>query len=96
MGYVESAHLFCAATEIVKDMFNNTVSSRKTAPAHPLEKLEETSPAGVNSDANQMRFQLYEQWRNLPARAYQAALSRMEVYVEKFIGIVQGGPEGLI
>ena len=96
MGYVESAPFFCAATETLKDMVNNTMYSRKTAPAHPLEKLEETSPSSDNSDANQMIVQAYEQWRNLPARAYQAALAHVEVYVEKFIGIFQGVPEGRI
>ena len=46
---------FGAATEIVKDMFNNTMSSRKMAPAHPLYQLVNKSPSGDNGNANQMR-----------------------------------------
>ena len=40
MRYVEPAHLFCAATETVNYMVNNTMASRKGGPKHLLGKLE--------------------------------------------------------
>ena len=40
-----------------------------------------------------MRFQADEQWGNLPAKAREAALSHLEVYLDNFIGVILGVPE---
>ena len=39
-----------------------------------------------------MTVKVEKNWRDLPTRAYQAALAHVEVYLDKFIGVVQGGP----
>ena len=41
MVYMESAPLFCVATQTTKYMVNNTMQSRSDAPYHPLEQLWE-------------------------------------------------------
>ena len=46
MGYVESATLFCAATETVKEMNNNTLYERGKALENLMETLEEIQPPG--------------------------------------------------
>ena len=71
IGYVELAPFFCASIETVKEMVNNTTSSRIMKTAYPLDKLEDTAPTGYNRDAKYMIVQKYEQWRRLPDRAYQ-------------------------
>ena len=75
MGYVESAPLFCAATETRKEMVNNTMDPRQTATNQPLEKFVETAPASNNRKADQTKLQADKHWRDLPTRARQAALS---------------------
>ena len=39
MGYVESAPFFCADTETVKGILNNTMASMQTVYDYPLEQL---------------------------------------------------------
>ena len=45
--YMESASLFCAATETIKDTENNTMKNIGKAPLHPLEILAETPPSAT-------------------------------------------------
>ena len=74
-------------------MVNNTMESRQTATGQPLVKVAEKAPAGNNRKANQNKLQADKHWRDLPTRAHQAALSHVEVYLDDFIGVVQGVPE---
>ena len=63
-------------------MVNNTMTSRQKVPVHLMEKLSETAPEGDNGGASPP-----------PARAFQLFLAHVVVYLDAFIGIVQGGPE---
>ena len=93
MAYVELAPLFCAAIEIGKDIVNNIMNPRLTATDQPLEKVVETKPSGNNRKSDQNKFQADKHWSNIPARARQAALSHVEVYLDDFISVIQGVPE---
>ena len=57
MGYVESAPLFCAFMETVKDMVNNTIASTGETPDHPLEKLMEAPSNKYMRSADTTKYQ---------------------------------------
>ena len=63
------------------------------APENLLQKISETSPYGDNVEANHTRVQADNKWRNLPSKARHAELAHVEVYLDDFIGVVQGGPK---
>ena len=92
IGYIDYAPLFCAATEMVKDRAINTLHARGVAPEHPPETpTEELTP---DRDAHQecQDAAADNTWSKLPPHASWEALAQIEVYLENFIGFIQGGP----
>ena len=65
MGYVESASLFCATTETVKDCALDTLSTRHTAPPHHLENLAETKPPETTAKEVAATLVSYKDWEAL-------------------------------
>ena len=53
MVYVESAPLFCVATNTVKERSKNTLHKQAYVAVHPLEELAETSPLEPNANNTQ-------------------------------------------
>ena len=93
MVYVKLVHFFCTATKNVNDMVNNTMAYRGEAPENLLDKLEETTSTENMGNAYQNKFQTDKDWICLPPRAQHVTLSNVEVYLDNFIGFIQGVPE---
>ena len=91
MGYVESAAFFCATTKTVKDRALDTLSMRHTAPPHNLEDLAETKPPETTAEEVAETLVANKYWEALSPHAQATALAHVEVYLDDFIGITQGG-----
>ena len=91
MGYVESAAFFCATTETVKDRALDTLSMRHTAPPHHLENLAETKPPNTIENETAATSAADKDWDALSLHAWATALAHVEVYLDDFISITQGG-----
>ena len=91
MWYVESASFFCAITETVKDGTLDTLSMRHTAPPHHLENLAETKPPEITAREIAATLVADKDWEALSPHAQDTALAHVEVYLNDFIGITQGG-----
>ena len=91
MGYVESAAFFCATTETVKDRFLDTLSTRHTTPPHHLENLAETKPPDTTEEEAAATSAADKDWEALSPHARATALAHVEVYLDDFISIIQGG-----
>ena len=76
-------------TETFTDIFSKKITQREHADKHPLDltaKSRATDDAGnptTKSDAN---------WASLPAEQRSAATANINVYMNKFISVFQGGP----
>ena len=93
MGYVESATFFCATTETVKDQTLDTLSTYHTAPPHHLENLANTKTTQTSSEEVAATLEADNNWEDLSPHAQATALSHVEVCLNYFIGITQGGPK---
>ena len=92
MGYVESAAFFCATTETVKDQALDTLSMRHTAPPHHLEHLADTKSPKTSAQEVAATLEADNDWEALSPHARATALAHVEVYLDDFISITQGGP----
>ena len=92
MGYMESAAFFCATTDMVKDRTIDTLSTRHTAPPHHLEDLADTKPPQTSKGEATATLDADKNWEALSLHARATALLHVEVYLDDFIGITQGGP----
>ena len=90
MGYVESAALFCATTKTVKGRTHDTLSTRHTAPPHHLENLADTKPPQTSTEEVAATLEANSNWEALSPHTWATSLSHKEVYLDDFIGIVQG------
>ena len=91
MWYVESAAFFCATTKTVKDCTLDTLYTRHTAPPHHLENLAETKPPEPTAKEVVATLVANKDWEALSPHARATALAHVEVYLDDFIGINQGG-----
>ena len=92
MGYVESAALFCATTETVKDRTLDSLSTRHNTPPHHLEDLSDTKPPQTSVHDIDATLDTENNWEALSLHPWATALDHFEVYLDDFIRIVQGGP----
>ena len=91
MGYVESAAFFCAKTETVKDFALDNLSTRHTAPPHHLENLADTKSPQTSSEEVTPMIDVNKNWESLSPHARDTSLAHVNIYLDDFIGIVQGG-----
>jgi hypothetical protein len=95
MGWMQSPPLFTAATETVADLANQALQHSAHSYPHRLDVLSESEPpptlgappALTSSTADPVPFRRAPQGRPLPA------VKKWDVYVDDFIGMVQGGWE---
>ena len=93
MGYMEYADFFCTATETVKDRAITTLNRRSGAPPYLLEALAESNPEDDPADLPTTNCKHECRWAKLYSQAWAEALAHVEVYLNDFIGITQGGQE---
>ena len=65
---------------------------RGKAPLHPLDILSETLTVDHNQLLEYIKASSNKAWNNIPDQAQNPSLAHTEVYLDKFIGFVQGGP----
>lgn len=88
MGWVESPPHFCAVTETVADLANDTLRlHRPVASSHPMDSLADSTPPTYPSLAGAVPMHLHGR----PPR--QGYLSYVDVYVDDFLGLSNGPPE---
>ena len=89
MGDIDSATYFCMATETVTNLSNETITLREQADENPLEKSAKVRAAD-NSGA--LTAKADASWVSLPVEQRSAATENVNVYLDNFISVVQGGP----
>ena len=92
MGYIQSSPLFCATIEEVKYRALNTLHATGAAPEHPLETLVEAFPPDRDYHKERQEEKADDTWIKLPPELRRAALAHIEVYLDDFLGVIQGGP----
>ena len=91
MGYVESTAFFCTTTETVKNRALDTLSTRHTAPHRHLENLAETKLPETTAKEVAATLVAEKDWKSLSPHARAIALAHVEIYLDDFIAINQGG-----
>jgi hypothetical protein len=95
MGWTESPTIFTAATETVANMTNTRLRSGDRLPAHHLEMISETpappAPRPPNSTPSLIPPSLPTRSCHPDAPHYSPPLALWDVYVDDFLGLVQGG-----
>ena len=76
------------AMKTVADLTNKSIAQRDVESAHPLEQAVETR---VAEDAGALKSQSDVSWEHLSEEQLSAATVKVDVYLEDFISIVQGG-----
>ena len=76
------------ATETVTNPANETISLREQADEHPLDLAAE-SRAADETDAPSAKADA--SWASLPVEQHSAATANVNVYLDNFISVVQGG-----
>ena len=75
----------------MKDRALDTLYMRHTAPPHHLENLAETKPPETTEEEVAATLAADKDWEALSLDARATALAHVEVYLDDFIGITQGG-----
>ena len=75
--------------ETVADLANEAISQREKAGEHPLELVAEARAA--NNTGN-LEAQAEASWEHLVAEQRSARKANVDVYLDDFISVVQGGP----
>jgi hypothetical protein len=105
VGWTESPTIFTDATETMLDLMNVALSSDTTFGPHPLEVQSEAAPPEVPDTASApcvatsnpatspiiLPNQLPRGARPKGATHYRTPLALWDVYVDDFLGMVQGG-----
>ena len=89
---MESSAFFCATTKKVKDHTLDNLSTCHTAPPRHLEDLLNTKPPQTSSEDAEATLEADSNWEALFPHTWATDLSHVKVYLNDFIGIVQGGP----
>ena len=92
MGYVEPAAFFCATTKTVKYRTLDTLSTHHTAPSHHLKDLADTKPLQTSAEESVATLEANSNWESLSPHARATALAHVKLYLDDFVGIIQGGP----
>ena len=90
MGYFDSTLYFCMATKTLADLSNKAISQRGVAIKHPLEWTEEARAA---DDAGALEAQADVRWEQLLSEQRSAITANVDIYLDDFISVVQGGPK---
>ena len=89
MGYVANAPYFCMAMDMVSDLANEYISQGEQAREHLLEMTGNFIAA---DDSGTPEAQADTIWEHLPAEQRYAARANVDVYLEDFVSVFQGGP----
>ena len=92
MGYVESAAFFCATIDTVKYHILDSLSTLHNAPPHRLKDLADNKLPHTSVQDPDATLQSNKNWDALSPHTWATALAHVKVYLDDFIGIVQGGP----
>ena len=88
MGYIGSAPYFFMATETVADLANKSISQREQADEHSFELIAESRAA---DNAGTLEAQADSIWGHIPEEQRSAEKSNVDVYLDDFISVIQGG-----
>jgi hypothetical protein len=98
MGWSQSPPIFTAATETVADLANQHLQQRLPTEPHRLDHVSETAASPPGGPAIETPSSCQTQ-RPLPVPPHQRnprgrpiPVKQWDVYVDDFIGLVQGGP----
>jgi hypothetical protein len=93
MGWMHSPPLFTAATETVADLANHQLALNAPCPAHRLDLLSESAPPpGVQPTSRVHRPPpIALRPKGCPPGRPHPAVKAWDVYLDDFIGMVQGG-----
>ena len=90
MGYVDNTPYYCMATKRVADLNKKAIAQRDVESKHPLERAagyRVTGDAGVPEDQSDTR------WEKLLSDKLLYSTENMDVYLDDFSSVVQGGPK---
>ena len=76
------------ATETVTNLSNETIALREKADMHPLELADKARAA---DDAGAPTAKADASWESLPVEHRSAATANVDVYLDDFISVFQGG-----
>ena len=77
------------STETVTDLANEKISLREQADMHPLELAAKSA---VADDASAPTAKADATWATLPLEQRDAATVNIDVFLDEFTSVVQGGP----
>ena len=77
---------------MIKDRTLDTHSTRRTAPPHRLEDLADTEPPQTSAEEVAATLEADGNWEALSPHVRATDLAHVQVYLNEFISIVQGGP----
>ena len=92
MGCLEPVPLFYVANKTVKEQAFNALHTREAEPEYSLETLVGSFPQYRGSCQKLQYVKAGNTWSKLPPQTMCAALAHIEFYLDKFIGVFQGGP----
>ena len=76
-------------TETVADLANEAIYQRYQAREHPLEMAANAIAA---DESGALEAQADARWEHLPTEQRSTATENVNVYLDNFISVVQGGP----
>ena len=88
MGYIDRAALFCVTSETSTDIANTVIARQHVAPPHPLDKADAT---GAEDDTGAPTPSDDATWNTLTPYQKSNALTCVDVYLDEFILVLQGG-----
>ena len=77
------------AAEIVTNLTNEKIALREQVGEHPLKLATKTR---ATDDAGAPTTKADASWESLPAKQRASATENVDVYLDDFISVVQGGP----
>ena len=90
---MESEYFFCTDTSMVKYRTLAALNRQSKAPPHLLETLVESKPEDCLTDFLTTDKTQDRECANLYLQSRSVSLAHIEVYLDDFIGIFQGGQE---
>ena len=76
--------------ETADDLATKAIAHRDVSSAHPLEQSDN---ARVADNAGAPEAQANASWEQLPAEQLSADTANVNVYLDNFVSVVQGGPK---
>ena len=78
---------------MVKEQANNTLHKRGRAMVHYLGHLVETTLPWKGKYTSEVESNMQKSWSHLTPQVRKVSLEHVKIYLENFIGSIQGGPE---